>query len=95
MPPALGSAVWEVQKDMEELEQAQWRATKMAGGLEHLVYEKQLTEWGLVSLKRKRCIVFAFKYLPSGYRENSAGDTKSYYKRQQTQTAAREKQQVA
>lgn len=31
---------------------------------EHLVYEKQLTEWGLVNLKRKRLEVGAL-WLPS------------------------------
>lgn len=33
---------------------------------------------------RDRSIAAAFNYLPSGYRKNSAGDTQSYYKRQQT-----------
>lgn len=50
----------------------------MTRRLEHLVYEKQLTEWGLVSLKRLKVgIVVAFNYLPSGYRETRAGDTQS------------------
>lgn len=52
----------------------------MTRGLEHLVYEKKLTEFrGLGQSEKEkgrgRSILVPFNYLPRGYRENGAGDT--------------------
>ncbi|KAJ7422573.1 hypothetical protein BTVI_13544 [Pitangus sulphuratus] len=40
-------------RDMELLEQVQWRAKKMIMGLEHLSYEDWLRELSLFSLKKR------------------------------------------
>lgn len=98
MPPALGSAVGERQKDIEELERGQWRVTKMMKGLEHLVCEKHLTEWGLFNLKGKK-LEIGVLLLPSTTCQVVTGkivlETHSPITRGNRLTAAREKQQVA
>lgn len=47
--PVLGCPI----QDMELLERVQQRVMKVMKGLEYLIYKKRLTEWGLLSLKKK------------------------------------------
>lgn len=47
--------VWAPQhkRNIEILEEAQWRATKVTKGLEHLAYKEKLREQGLFSLEER------------------------------------------
>ena len=63
-------------EDSDLLEWVQRKATKMIGGLEHLLYEDRLREVGLFSLEERwfqGYLIAAFQYLKGAYRKDGEG----------------------
>lgn len=54
-------------KDVDILEQVQWRAAKMLEGLENVISEERLTEWGLFSVKMSEFRSCCCLKLPNGH----------------------------
>lgn len=62
-------------RNVEMLDRFQWKAKKIAIGLEHITYEerlKKLSYFGLMKKKLKDDLIAMFNYLYSSYKDNEA-----------------------
>ena len=88
----------EYKKDIDKLEQVQWRAARFIRRLENLAYEEKLWDWGLYNLEKRwlwRDLIAVLQHLLAN-KKVSPGSSQWYVvrrdKRNQVQVQAKEVQ---